>query len=228
MTLKTASIYFLFLFFFSVFSQDLEHRTLTMESFSGIKAYSGLDIKLIKSNINKAVIFGDQKDDVILSLNKNILKIRLSTKSVFSSGYTYVELHHSKPLDQIIAHQRTTLRAEEPIKQTSLRLSAKTGAVIELSAFTERLDVVSNTGGRVNLDGSVTNFNLNVASSGICEAENLITEQCKVILLAGGFAYVTAKELIDATVIGGGVLRVYGDPIKQIIQTNLWGKIIVK
>ena len=228
MTHKTFFFFFVSLFFFYSFSQDLERRVLTMGPFFSLSVYSGLDIKLIKSDVNKAVVFGDHKDDLILTLKRNTLKIKLSTKSLLDPGYTYVELYYSKPLDKITAHQGSSIVSEEPIKQTNLRLVVKTGAEIKVTTFTECLDVNTNTGGRVGLKGSVVSLNLIVSSGGTCDAEKLISQQSEIRLIAAGYAHITATELIDAKVFGGGVLRVYGRPVKQTTQTKLGGKIIIR
>ncbi|MDC1489690.1 DUF2807 domain-containing protein [Flavobacteriaceae bacterium] len=223
-----ALFFFFSTFFFNSFSQDLEQRNLAMGPFFSLSVYSGLDVKLIKSDFNKAVVFGDHKDDVILSLKRNTLIIKLSTKSFLDPGYTYVELYHSKPLDKISAHQGSSVASEEPIKQISLKLVAKTGAEIKVTTFTERLDVNTNTGGRVSLKGSAVNLNLFVSTGGTCDAEKLVSEQSEIRMMAAGYAHLTATELIDAKVFGGGVLRVYGRPVKQITQTKLGGKIIIR
>lgn len=222
--------FFSFLLLFgvlSVYSQDIESRTLTTDPFYGVQVYSRLDVKLIPANVNKAVIYGDRKDDVVLSTKNKMIKIKLATNRVLNPGYTYIELYHSEPLDRVVAHQGVKLTSET-IKQTSLNIEAKTGAVITLDANVDRLDAVTNTGGRIHLKGKATYFNLSLNTSGSCEAEELITEQSQVKSIAGGYAYVNATELLDAKVLLGGVLRVYGKPKKQIIQTNLLGKIIVE
>ena len=223
-----ALFFFFSTFFFNSFSQDLEQRNLAMGPFFSLSVYSGLDVKLIKSDVNKAVVFGDHKDDVILTLKRNTLIIKLSTKSFLDPGYTYVELYHSKPLHKISAHQGSSVASEEPIKQTNLKLVAKTGAEIKVTTFTERLDVNTNTGGRVSLKGSAVNLNLFVSTGGTCDAEKLVSEQSEIRMMAAGYAHTTATELIDAKVFGGGVLRVYGRPVKQITQTKLGGKIIIR
>ena len=223
-----ALFFFFSTFFFNSFSQDLEQRNLAMGPFFSLSVYSGLDVKLIKSDVNKAVVFGDHKDDVILTLKRNTLKIKLSTKSLLDPGYTYVELYHSKPLDKITAHQGSSIVSEEPIKQTNLRLVVKTGAEIKVTTFTERLDVNINTGGRVSIKGSAVSLNLIVSTGGTCDAEKLISQQSQIRLMAAGYAHIMVTELIDAKVFGGGVLRVYGSPVKQITQTKLGGKIIIR
>jgi hypothetical protein len=187
-----ALFFFFSTFFFNSFSQDLEQRNLAMGPFFSLSVYSGLDVKLIKSDVNKAVVFGDHKDDVILSLKRNTLIIKLSTKSFLDPGYTYVELYHSKPLDKISAHQGSSVASEEPIKQISLKLVAKTGAEIKVTTFTERLDVNTNTGGRVSLKGSAVNLNLFVSTGGTCDAEKLVSEQSEIRMMAAGYAHTTA------------------------------------
>ena len=68
------------------------------------------------------------------------------------------------------------------------------------------------------------NHELNFHSGGICEAENLITEQTKIKGILGGYAYIKAKTLLDANIVSG-VLRVFGKPKKTITNKKLGGKI---
>ena len=89
---KSISFFVLIFNFLSLFSQDLDRRTLTMSPFHGVKVYSALDIKLIPSEVNKAVVYGDHKDDVVISIKNKIIKIKLTAKSVLNPGYTYIEL----------------------------------------------------------------------------------------------------------------------------------------
>lgn len=187
---KQTSFFLLFIFIFlNAFSQDIERRTLTMGPFYGVKVFSKLDIKLIPSEVNKAIIYGDHKDEVILSLKNKMIKIKLASKSVLNLGYTYIELYHSEPLDRIVAHQGVTLTTEA-IEQTSLKVEAKSGAIITLEANVDRLDAVSNSAGRIHLKGQATNFNLSLSTSGSCEAEELLTEQSQVKSYAGGYAHI--------------------------------------
>ncbi|MDA9365877.1 hypothetical protein N9R00_02885, partial [Flavobacteriaceae bacterium] len=78
---KQTSFFLLFIFvYLNAFSQDIERRTLTMGPFYGVKVFSKLDIKLIPSEVNKAIIYGDHKDEVILSLKNKMIKIKLASK----------------------------------------------------------------------------------------------------------------------------------------------------
>ena len=96
---------------------------------------------------------------------------------------------------------------------------------MDVVIYSDRLDVVANTGGRLELTGAVSNLNLKVNTGGSCEAEQLQTVQVQAKLIGGGYAYVLVSELIEAQIIGGSVLRVHGSPVKKIYQKKFWGKI---
>jgi len=208
-------------------AQDNEKKTLTMSPFQGLKIYSNLEVLLIASDVNKAIAYGENSDFVVLSLKDDILKLRISGGSLLTPGKTKIDLYHSKPLNEIKIYQGSSLTSLAPIEQTSLTIEAKAGAVIDLEVYGKRLDSKVSLGGRIHLKGAVTNHEIQVSSSGICEADQLITEQTKASSKGGAYAYIHANELIDAQLYGG-IFRVFGNPNKQITQELLGGKIILE
>ena len=226
-TIKVKSYFsfIVFLFACATKAQDYEKRTLTTSPFSGVKVYSGIRLKLIYSDVNKAVVKGPQSDDVSLSMQNNTLQVKIPLGSIPDSIPTQIDLYHSRLLNEITASQGAEVTALEPIHHTSLNLTARTGGVMNFVIYTDRLDVTANTGGRLELSGAVSNFNLKVSTGGSCEAEQLHTDQAKAKLMGGGYAYVLVSELIEAKIIGGSVLRVYGSPKKNKYEKKFWGKI---
>ena len=222
---KLTTLFILVMVTSNTIAQDPEKVTLTMGPFYGLKIYSKLHVNLILSDANKVVAYGDNAHDVIISLNNNTLKIKLASSSILDFGTTYIDLYHSNPLDQIIAHQGVKLRSDKTIEQTSLKIESKGGAEIDLDIRTDRLDAVVNTGGKIFLQGRTINYDLTINTGGICEAEEMSTEQAKVKIVAGGLGYNNVSQLLDVSITGGGVLRVYGNPKKQITETKLGGKI---
>ena len=217
--------FIVFLFACVTKAQDYEKRTLTTSPFIGVKVYSGIRLKLIYSDVNKAVIKGPQSDDVSLSMRNKILQIKIPLGSIPDSIPTQIDLYHSRPLNEITASQGAEVTSLEPIRQTSLNLTSRTGGLMDIVVYTDRLDVIANTGGRLELIGAASNFNLKVNTGGSCESEQLQTDQAQAKLIAGGYAYVFVSELIEAQIIGGSVLRVYGNPVKKSFQKKLWGNI---
>ena len=216
---------FLVVSVYLVNAQDNQRRTLTTSPFIGVKVYSGLEVNLIASDVNKAVVYGSQSDDVILGMKNGVLQLKIALGSLSDSVATRVDLYHSKLLNEITATQQAKITSQSPLVQTSLILKSNTAAVIDFEIYADRLDAVATNGGRIELEGTVTSFNLNVNTGGSCEAEQLQTTQVQTKLIGGGYAYVTVSDLINAEVIAGSVLRVYGDPVKKVYQKKLGGKL---
>lgn len=226
MRLKKVFLYiFMGLVHISLLAQDSEKRTLTTSAFVGVEVYSGLQLNLISSEVNKAIVYGPRADDVILSMKKGRLQLKIALGSLTDSLPTRIDLYHSKRLDAVFAYQGSKITSAQPIKQTSLNLKSSSGAVVDLALYTDRLDVQALFGGRLNLEGAVTNLNLKVSFGGSCEAEKLQTDQIQTKLLGGGYAYISTTELLDAQISGGSVLRVFGNPKKRIYQKKLGGKL---
>ncbi len=216
---------FLVVSVYLVNAQDNQRRTLTSSPFIGVKVYSGLEVNLIASEVNKAVVYGSQSDDVILGMKNGVLQLKIALGSLSDSLPTRVDLYHSKLLNEITATQQAKITSQVPLVQTSLNLKSSTAAVMDFEIYTDRLDAVATNGGRIELEGTVSSFNLNVNTGGSCEAEQLQTTQVQTKLIGGGYAYVTVSDLINAEVIAGSVLRVYGDPVKKVYQKKLGGKL---
>ena len=216
---------FLVVSVYLVNAQDNQRRTLTTSPFIGVKVYSGLEVNLIASEVNKAVVYGSQSDDVILGMKNGVLQLKIALGSFSDSLPTQVDLYHSKLLNEITATQQAKITSQSPLVQTSLILKSNTAAVIDFEIYADRLDAVATNGGRIELEGTVSSFNLNVNTGGSCEAEQLQTTQVQTKLIGGGYAYVTVSDLINAEVIAGSVLRVYGDPVKKVYQKKLGGKL---
>ena len=216
---------FLVVSVYLVNAQDNQRRTLTTSPFIGVKVYSGLEVNLIASEVNKAVVYGSQSDDVILGMKNGVLQLKIALGSLSDSLPTRVDVYHSKLLNEITATQQAKITSQVPLVQTSLNLKSSTAAVIDFEIYADRLDAVATNGGRIELEGTVSSFNLNVNTGGSCEAEQLQTTQVQTKLIGGGYAYVTVSDLINAEVIAGSVLRVYGDPVKKVYQKKLGGKL---
>ncbi len=222
----------LFLITFTIVAQeadekevDNQERIVFIDDFINIKIYSGIEVKLIPSDENKLVISGEDKMDVVPKIKRNTLKIRHPLEHILNPTFTYVELHHSSVLDEISLYQGSNLTSDDTYAQTSISLRVNEGSTMNLSFEGEKITSVVSTGSQLFLSGKVTNHQSVVNSGGACEAETLISEQTKVSVTAGGMSYVNAKELIEAKVTAGGIIRVYGNPKKMTTKKTIGGQI---
>ena len=119
-------IFFTFLMcFLSICSQETEIKTLTMSPFIGLKVYTNIDVNLIESDVNKAIISGENSEFVVLSSKGGVLKIRVSGGNILSSGRTKIDLYYSKQLNFIGAYQGSIIYSKFPINQNSIILVSR-------------------------------------------------------------------------------------------------------
>ena len=218
-------LFFLF-FLISVTTLAQKSKEVSISPFNGVKVYSGIHIKLIPSDTNKMVIFGDNIETVVFTLKKDVLKIRHSIDQLLNPSTTYVELHFTEDLDALHTYQGSTLESTAEINTTSIILKAHEGSRQTLNITSEKIDSRVKSGGFLNISGKATSHRLSILGGGICEGEKLLTEQTTVKVTAGGVAYLHASELLEATVSVGGTVRIHGKPTKLIRKKVIGGTIV--
>lgn len=223
---KVISFLFLFIFFsFSLYAQ--ESKTVKISPFLGVKLYSGIHIKLIPSDENKMIISGENIETVVFTLKKDVLKIKHSIDQLLNPSNTYIELFFTENLDLIHSYQGSTIESTARIETTSVSVKAHEGSKQTLTIFAEKINSNINSGATLSISGQTTSHDISILGGGIAEVENLLTEQTKVKVTAGGVAYINATELLEASVSVGGTVRIYGQP-KKLIKKKLIGGTIVE
>ena len=200
-------------------------KTIQLSPFSGIKLYSGIQVKLIPSTENKLVLSGENFETVVTTLKKDVLRIKHSLDQLFNPKNTYIEIYFSQPLDLIHTYQGTVIESQALLEATKIELKAREGSRIELTIDSEKITSSVNSGAIIKLKGKAVNHELKILGGGICESENLLTEQTTVKVTAGGVAYIHASDLLEATVNVGGTVRIHGRPTKLIKRKRIGGTI---
>jgi hypothetical protein len=218
-------LFFLF-FLISVTTLAQKPKEVSISPFNGVKVYSGIHVKLIPSDTNKMVIFGDNIETVVFTLKKDVLKIRHSIDQLLNPSTTYAELYFTEDLDALHTYQGSTLESTAEINTTSIILKAHEGSRQTLNITSEKIDSRVKSGGFLNISGKATSHRLSILGGGICEGEKLLTEQTTVKVTAGGVAYLHASELLEATVSVGGTVRIHGKPTKLIRKKVIGGTIV--
>ena len=200
-------------------------KTIMMSPFSGIKVFSGIQVKLIPSTENKLILSGENFETVVTTLKKDVLRIKHSLDQIFNPKNTYIEIYFSQPLDLIHTYQGSIVETKAVLKTTSIELKAHEGSSIEVNLECEKIKSSVNSGATLNIEGSTVNHELKILGGGICESETLLTKQTTVKVTAGGVAYIHASDLLEATVNVGGTVRIHGRPTKLIKTKRIGGTI---
>ena len=190
--------------------------TRNLGDFDAVKVFDRIKIKLIAASENKAIVTGNRKD-LVQFVNKNgELKIRMPFSQLLAGDDVTVELYF-KNLESITVTGGSYVTNKADFKQTSLELIAKSGGEINLQIDVDKVNVKTSTGGAVVISGKATNQDVSITSGGILKAADLLTDQTKIIVAAGGVAEINATTLVDVKVKAGGSVSIYGKP-KQINQ----------
>ena len=202
--------------------------TKNIGDFNTIKVFDKLNVKLISSSENKAIITGDREDEVEFVNNNGELKIRMPFPKLLSGDAISIKLYF-KNIDGIAASEGSYVSSDGVFKETILDLNVREGAEINLQLDgTKKVNVKAVSGGIIELSGTAVNQDVVIMSGGVLKAKELETSQTSINVSAGGNAEINASVLVDAKVKAGGAIYVYGKPEQINKETLFGGKIIEK
>lgn len=199
--------------------------TQELTRFTEVKAFDGLSVNLIKSDVNKAVITGENIQKVAIVNNDGVLKIRMQIDKIFSGYRTFVDLYYTEKLVVIDVNEDARISAQETIKQDVLELKAQEGGELAISAEVEQLLIKTITGGVIETTGSSDLQDVAINTGGIYEGKAFKTKFSTVNVNAGSRAEIYASDYVKATVKAGGEVLVYGDPAKMDEKTVFGGTV---
>ena len=191
-----------------------------------MKVFDKLNVTLIASNENKAVITGTSQSKVEIVNKNGLLKIRMPLTKIMSGDEAKVTLYFKK-IQSIDANEGSTVTCADIFKQTTFDLGTQEGAKITVVLDVEKASIKAYSGGIIKIIGKAVTQSVSINSGGILEASDLETSQTTVSVSAGGSADVKASTLVDAKVKAGGTITIYGKP-KELRQETFMGGTIVQ
>lgn len=193
----------------SIFAQKPIDKALG--AFSELKVYDLIEVELVKSNENKAIITGNNTEDVIIVNKNGTLKIRMNIGKSFDGNKTKVTLHYTT-LDIIDVNEGAKVYSTDVIKQFEVTLKAQEGGSIQVPLDVSYAIIKAVTGGSIKTKGISKSQNVSLLTGGLYRGEELETNKTDVSINAAGEAHVKASKLVDAKIRAGGDVFIYGNP----------------
>ncbi len=193
--------------------------------FTEIKAFDGLSVNLIKSDVNKAVVTGENIGKVVLVNTRGVLKLRMQITKIFSGYRTFIDIYYTEELVTIDVNEDARITSEGSIEQDLLELKAQEGGELYIVANVEQLLVKAVTGGLIETHGSSDLQDIAINTGGVYEGKEFKTKFSTVNVNAGSRAEIYARDYVKATVKAGGEVLVHGNPAKMEEKTVFGGKI---
>ena len=174
--------------------------------------------RALKTNL----ITGDDKDEVSISNKGGLLKIRMEFDNFLDGGEAKATLYYTENLSLIDVNENAKVNSDETFNGNYTQIKGQEGGKVTLKVNLEKLYVKSISGSEITLSGSANEQEITVNTGGKAFNKELQTKETKVVVMAGGRADVTAKNLVDAKVKAGGYIYIYGNP-KTINKDKLFG-----
>ncbi|WP_431133016.1 head GIN domain-containing protein [Psychroserpens mesophilus] len=192
--------------------------------FSEVKVFDLIEVNLIKSDVDKVEITGDDIEDVEV-LNKNgKLKIRMKLDKIFNGDKTFVAVYYTK-LNVIDGNEGAFISSNELITQDYIELRAQEGARLKIGLDVDKVDIRAVTGGIIETRGKAVSQDITLNTGGIYEGRSFETKNTSVNIKAAGEADVYASNEVTAKVLAGGDVFIYGNPENIQEKTTLGGRV---
>ena len=208
--------------FYAISAFAQRSTTIDIEKFTELKVYDRIIVTLVKSNTNKLVITGDDKDEVEISQKGDLLKIKMEFDNFLDGNEAKATLFYTEELALIDANENGKIMSNEVYKGTKTDIRGQEGGVIDLKVDLDYLYLRSISGSEITLRGNCTIQEASVNTGGKAYNKDLNTKETTVTVLAGGRADVKASEKVTAKVKAGGSIYIYGNP-KEIQKDKIFG-----
>lgn len=215
-------LYIAFILFLSAQTFAQKETTKELEKFTEIKAFDRIEVTLIKSSSNKVVVTGEDRDEVSVTLNDGLLKIKMELDNHMDGGDIQAKVYYTEKLTLIDSNENAKIKSTETLTGDTLKIAVQEAGKVEMAVQVDQLEVKSTSGGEITLTGK-TKFQEVVANAGgKVYNEKLNSEETKVTVNAGGRADVKASQKVVAKVRAGGTINIYGNP-KEVEKDKVFG-----
>jgi len=199
-------------------------KRLQFDDFNEVKVFDLIEVNLIKSNFNGVEITGDDVEYVDVVNKDGKLKIRMDIDRIFNGEHTFVSVFYTD-LKVIDGNEGAFITSNELIAQNFIELRAQEGAELRIGLDVNRVEIRAVSGGIVQTRGKAVSQDITLNTGGIYEGRAFETKNTTVNIKAAGEAEVNASKDVDAKVLAGGDVYIYGNPSNIKEKTTLGGRI---
>jgi len=200
----------------------------TKEDFTKIKVSTGLELYISLGSKNKITVEADEnlQDIIITKVNDGVLKI-YSEKNIWKAKARKIYVT-TKSLEAIAANSGAAVYAKETLKISNLKISATSGADINISVDANTVETSATSGSGIEVSGRTENHRSSSTSGASIDAYALQSKHVNVRVTSGANINVYASESIDAKATSGGGIDFKGNPKKVNKKTSSGGSISAK
>lgn len=211
-----------------------QKTTLQIPSFTDIDVFGPFDVRLIKSESERAEIDfnGIDKEDLIYEFKSGTLRLKMRNSHYMDewkndsrhSKYVLVTVYY-KDIDVVEAGAGAVVTSKEEVKSKYLLVECTMGAEVTLDIRAKKVEAVSNMGGILDLSGVTEHLEAKANMGGVLKAAHLESKTVYVKANMGADVTVNASEEIDISAGFGATVDYVGSPSVRNSSTNFGGEV---
>jgi len=226
---------FLIVFLAFIISNGFAQKTtLPIPAFTEIDIFGPFDVKLIKSDIERAEINfnGIDKEDIIYEYKNGTLRFKMRNSHYMDewknesrhSKYVLVNVYY-KDIDIIEASAGALVTSKELVKSKYLDVECTMGAEVTLEIFAKKINATSNMGGVLEMSGQTEHLEVKANMGGVLRAAHLESKTVYVKANMGADVIVNATQELDASAGFGANVDYVGGPSVRNTSKNFGGEV---
>jgi len=202
------------------FAQDVIVENI--KDFDELKVFNGLEVNLVKSNVQKLEIKGSKATQVAIKNKKGVLKIYMKLNSIFDTKSVKINLFYTGNIAELDANQGAVITSNQTFSQTQLDIDVQEGAHVRLDVNVDYLKIKAITGGNVYVSGQAKSQKVDISTGSNYNALDLKNKQTDITSGTGADAQIYVEDILDAKVKLGGMVTYLGNP-KSVKTTKFLG-----
>lgn len=218
---------FLFALLFSCSFLTTAQQSIPFSDIEELYIKGNLEVTLTPGTESAVIVEAGESDKVKIIQEGDELTVRHKDLFRYKSYREFpikVEIVY-QDLDFISIAAGAQVRSAESVAGLRVDFKLRSGARAWLDLQTAKSDVDVAEGAIALMTGRVGQFTGIAATGGQLEAQELISERCKIRANTGGTARVVAKEYLDAQAHTGGTVIYGGSPLEVTTDDILGGTI---
>lgn len=212
----------------TVFAQTSED-TRALSIFNGVEVANSIEAELVKGERYQIEIVASGTDaaNVETEVKDRQLKVKMG-RGNFGSNTVKVVITYAGELDKVAASTSAKVFVKDMIKSKNLTLAVETSSYVEAKVNVSKLKLDGTTNGKIFVEGTATDLDLEAFTKAIISGEKLTVENAEVRTNTAAESTVAVKNSIKGSAGTAGKVWYIGDPNMVDVKTNTGGDIIRK
>jgi hypothetical protein len=183
-----------------------------LDSFSGVKVSSGIDVYLKQGNNESVTVEADENlhEYILTEVRNGVLNV-YSEYNIRSAERkrVYVTM---KEVNSVRTTSAGDVIGESPINSDKLELSASSAGDIKLEVASKEIEIDISSSGDITLTGETDMLKADLSSAGDLNAYELKAREADISVSSAGDADIYVTERIRARASSAGDVNYKGDP----------------